>query len=455
MDSHPEVTGVRSVVPSIRRINSIMNYSSVPYAAAAPEPDQTSFDFFGDGGLFGSGDGTGTGTGLASGGRGTDDSGAGDTPIAETAVEPGITWDEMASMLDNALLGAGVNADAPQVIRAFLAQRNYHGSAFDEVPADPAKYGLSTIDDLHDLITQYLVLYSGNLDMFINDSLEPDRTLIAVQINDESRDVLMPLRSDITAFWNHYMPAGWSVEIAGPSTLVLVLSELVTRSQYFSLIGALVIVFAIVAITFRSPLAGVFGLIPVIFALVGIFLSMAVFGFHLDVVTSILAALAIGIGVDYGIHLMSAYRRALAHGRANPLEWVYRRTGSAILFNATSVAVGFLALLVSQFVPIRQVGILFTVSMVFAGAASLIVLPMALDYFSPRFISAGGPANGSNRRRRRSHETESLVAQSLIASTPADDDGSGGNGRRDHAESDGYPERLELGDGHPDDAGRS
>jgi hypothetical protein len=116
---------------------------------------------------------------------------------------------------------------------------------------------------------------------------------------------------------------------------------------------------------------------------------MAVFGFYLDVVTSVLAALAIGIGVDYGIHLMSAYRRELTAGHPNPLRAVYRTTGSAILFNAASVAIGFLSLLFSLFVPIRQVGILFSVSMVLAGAASLVVLPPAIEYFSPRFISRG------------------------------------------------------------------
>jgi predicted RND superfamily exporter protein len=464
-DRYPAVTGVRTVVPSIRRINSIMNYGTVPYSVT--EPEELAFDFFADGGFFGESGDVGAPTEETAEDDfffafGTSSDADGEPVLDQSDDEEAtggtneavLSYDEVAAMLESALLEAGVDANLDEIIGEFLAEHNFHGSAFDEIPQDPAKYGLATTEELHDLITQYLVLYSGNLDMFINDALEPDQTLVTVQLNDESRDVLVPLRQDIAAYWDYHLPDGWRADIGGHSTRVLVLSELVTRSQYLSLAGALIIVWAIVAITFRSPLAGIFGLIPVLFALSGIFLSMAVFGFHLDVVTSILAALAIGIGVDYGIHLMSAYRRGLAEGHSNLLEWVYRRTGSAILFNAASVAVGFLALLVSHFVPIQQVGILFTVSMVFAGAASLVVLPMALEYFSPDFITRGVAASAGGRRKRRLHEIDYTPAHP-VTGPAADSSGSGGNGRGDHAERAGQPERRELGDGHPDDADRS
>jgi len=439
-DKYPAVTGVRSVVPSIKRINSILNHDSVPYEVKeSPEP---TFDFFGDNGFFSDGGSDGgafaattSAPDVAEGARTTDPSAFVAGVPADSTDRP-LTYEDIAAMLESAALDAGVDADMHAVIQEFLAQGNVNGAAFNEIPSDPAKYGLATNEDLKDLVAQYLVLYSGNLDMFINDALEPDRTLVTVQVNDESRDLLVALRKDITAFWDGHLGAGWRATIGGPSTLVLVLSELVTRSQYLSLVGALVIVWAIVAITFRSPLAGLFGLIPVVFALIGVFLSMATFGFYLDVVTSLLAALAIGIGVDYGIHLMSAYRRALYSGHQHPLDVVYRTTGSAIVFNATSVAVGFLSLLASQFVPIRQVGILFSVSMVFAGAASLIVLPIALELFSPRFITRGIPHLPHDSDTRRQYETTRSIDDPSSAAGPS---GARRDGTGDHAAGLGEP----------------
>ena len=97
-------------------------------------------------------------------------------------------------------------------------------------------------------------------------------------------------------------------------------------------------------------------------------------------------ALAIGVGVDYAIHYLNAYKRCLAEGAENPLNAVYRTTGSAILVNALSVAVGFLGLLISRFIPIQQLGILFSVSMVCACLASLVVLPLVVEIIKPRFL---------------------------------------------------------------------
>ena len=374
-ENHEHVPSIQTLVPNIKRINKVLNFDRVPYQAFAEEEE--TLDFFGSNDLFGdTGDGLETGDGQIE----IFDAGA----RAETAW--GLTYDEMAGLLQDALLDAGIDGSAGELVDSFLSINNYQGAAFDEVPRDPAKYGLATEEDLRNLISQYLVLYSGSLDFVINDALEPDKTLITLQLNREDRDTLDPLRSDIRAFWDYHLPPDWNYSIGGGTTLSLVLSELVTKSQYYSLIGALIIVWIIVSVMFRSFFAGLIGMIPVVYALMGIFFFMVVFGFNLDIITSLLAALAIGIGVDYAIHYMSAYKRCIREGEAHPLNKVFRTTGSAIFFNALSVAIGFLGLLISRFVPIQQLGILFSVSMVCACLASLIVLPLILEITKPRFL---------------------------------------------------------------------
>ena len=115
---------------------------------------------------------------------------------------------------------------------------------------------------------------------------------------------------------------------------------------------------------------------------------MILFQFNLDIITSLLGSLAIGIGVDYAIHIMNAYKRNINLGYYDCLRTVYRTTGKAVFINAVSVALGFLSLTVSQFVPIRQMGILFAVSMILACLASLIVLPIILNKTKPKFLEA-------------------------------------------------------------------
>jgi len=372
MESLPEVGKVQTVVPYIQRINRMMNHDSVPYASRAAE--ELDFNFFSTE-LFGAENPTS----------------ALSNEQSTVKKEDMLATDSPATYLQaiaEAYARSGPTSSLGTFVENLLATQNYDGAAFDEIPTDPAKYGLETQEDLRNLISQYLVMYAGNLTFFINDALEPDKTLITLQLRQVETEALRRVVAEASGYWDRYLPEGWSYNIGGGDAVSLTLTDLVTRSQIISLIGALLIVWVLVSLMFRSALAGLYSLIPVVFALMGIFTSMALLGIHLDIITSLLAALAIGIGVDYAIHFMSACRR-LSYGEPmHGLMEIYRTTGRAIIINASSVALGFSGLIFSRFIPIQQMGILFTVSMVFSALASLTVLPMAIYRYKPKFIGS-------------------------------------------------------------------
>lgn len=294
--------------------------------------------------------------------------------------------DSAAALLREGYLQAGLNPAIEEVIAAVLRIRNTAGTAYYEIPQDPEKYGLENADELKNLLAQYLVIYSGNLGDLINDSLEPDKTVITLQVGNDSYAEQAQLQHMISDFWDYHIPEGWSYSVGGGSTLAYVLSALVTRSQYVSLIGALIIVWILISLMFKSPSAGLLAMVPVLFALAGIFICMVLFNFQLDIITSLLASLAIGIGADYGIHLLDAYRRHRHEGKDIVVHRVFQSTGKAIYINAVSVALGFMGLVISRFTPIKQMGILFAVAMLSAGLASLIVLPLILQKWDPEAV---------------------------------------------------------------------
>lgn len=249
---------------------------------------------------------------------------------------------------------------------------------FREIPSDPLKYGLESEEDLTNLISQYLVLYSGNLDMLINDTLEPDKTNITIMVKDTSVQSLTELTDFIQAYWNN--STEYHIAIGGGEAISLALTKLVTKSQIYSLIASLLIVFVLLALLFKSIKIGFIGLIPVAFALMGIFASMSLLSIPLDIITSLLAALAIGIGVDYAIHYISAYKRIeRTNGEKTFYLAIMNTTGRAIMINMISVTLGFAGLTFSRFIPIQQMGILFCISMFFAGISSITILPIALS----------------------------------------------------------------------------
>lgn len=330
LEAMEAVGKVQTITPYVKRMNYIMNRENEPYKRNVQ--DDISFDFFGD--AFGFEDSFG---------------------FAEESLEEGaVSWDP---------------------------------NTYNEIPTDPAKYGFETSEELQNMIAQYLLLFSGNLDTFINDDLEPDATLLTIQLKESNTQILRQVTNTIDTFWEENLPSGWHYSIGGGEAISLALTELVTKSQIYSLVGALLIVWTLVALIFRSPVAGFLGIIPVVYALMGIFIFMVLFQINLDIVTSLLAALAIGIGVDYAIHFLAALKRNNSIKEIeNSIQLVMNTTGKAIVINALSVILGFAGLIFSRFMPIRQMGILFCVSMLFAGLSSLTVLPMATIVIKPKFI---------------------------------------------------------------------
>ncbi|GAB4375336.1 MAG: hypothetical protein Kow009_10660 [Spirochaetales bacterium] len=270
---------------------------------------------------------------------------------------------------------------------------------FYEIPYDPAKYGMESRDELKDLVSQYLLLYSGNLSDFADNGLEPKEARMIVQLRSTNMEPVDRISRAIRSYAQQRFPQGYTVTIAGYSDLENALTHLVTGSQIKSLGSSLGIVFGIIAFTYHSWVAGLFGIIPLGFAILINFGVMGFFGIRLDMVTAMVASLAVGIGVDYTIHFLAAYKRE--RSREEDLEEVTRRvytsSGKAILVNALSVGAGFLVLVFSNFTSLRYIGSLVALTMVTSSFAALALLPILLNTVRPTFMQ-GKPSSGGAGR---------------------------------------------------------
>jgi predicted RND superfamily exporter protein len=121
---------------------------------------------------------------------------------------------------------------------------------------------------------------------------------------------------------------------------------------------------------------------------IAIMVNFAVMGFmHITInaATALIASLAVGIGIDYTIHFIDAFKREYKDGG----DYLYRTftgTGKAILINAVSVGAGFGVLAFSQFRIIAQFGGLIALSMGVSAIVSLTVIPVLITTVKPKFI---------------------------------------------------------------------
>ena len=131
-------------------------------------------------------------------------------------------------------------------------------------------------------------------------------------------------------------------------------------------------------LTLRQPALAFVAVGPIVLVLICVLGTMALLGIPYTLITSIVTALSIGIGVDYTIHMIHRYREEFARLR-NPEQAAIRTlstTGSALLGSALTTAFGFGVLIASPLTASQQFGITATITIVYSLIASvLLVLP--------------------------------------------------------------------------------
>ncbi|MFH1464483.1 MAG: outer membrane lipoprotein-sorting protein [Pseudomonadota bacterium] len=186
--------------------------------------------------------------------------------------------------------------------------------------------------------------------------------------------------------WLDEHKAHAEVEMTGMAVLMLAVNDLITRGQTFSIGVSLLLVFLLTAAQFRSGLLGLCNALPLFVALFFNFGLMGLLGLDINLMTMGVASMAIGVGVDYGIHFVHRYREdfgALGEPVA-ALRHTMSAAGVAIFMNALAVAGGFLVLLLASFHGVQTMGLLISLIMAFSALGALTILPLIFTGLRPR-----------------------------------------------------------------------
>ena len=164
---------------------------------------------------------------------------------------------------------------------------------------------------------------------------------------------------------------------------------LLKKSHIRSVVLAFVMIFLLTAAMFRSITAGVLCIVPVGFAVLMNYAVMGCTGIYLSVGTTMFAAIAIGTGVDFPIHMLDRLKVSISRSRMDPaqaFENTLSFTGRALFFNATAVTSGFLVLLTSELPILNRFGILIGVGIMTSFTVGITLLLALVRAIKPRFI---------------------------------------------------------------------
>ena len=306
------------------------------------------------------------------------------------ALEQNITVEDAITMLNKAYIAAGgKTAKVEDIVDELQKQVNYNGSAYYEIPYDTEKYPVASREELAGVVQGYLTLLSGSLDRFVDDDMNPQIMRITVQLRNHSTQTTGDIIAAAQKFAEEHFPAGYTLEATGTAEMEYTMTKMIVSSQLTSLLISLLCVFVIIAFSFKSGWAGLLGAVPLALAIILNYMVMGFAGINLDLVTSIIASVAVGVGIDYTIHFLSTYKEERT--KSDDLEEVtrmtFRKSGHGIVTNAVAVGFGFLVLCFSKFVVLRYIGILVAIVMFTSSFLAMTVIPGFLNMYAPKFIS--------------------------------------------------------------------
>ena len=169
----------------------------------------------------------------------------------------------------------------------------------------------------------------------------------------------------------------YKVELTGIPELGNEVTDLVVSGQIKSLISAIAFTFLVTSLLLKSIKRGFFCSLPIALTVLINFGIMGWFGISLDIATVMVASIAVGIGVDYSIHIFTRYleERDEKEKEIDALKEAIFTVGRANLYNAVAVIAGFCIILLSSFPPLVTFGGLTAITMVVSFIGALIILP--------------------------------------------------------------------------------
>jgi predicted RND superfamily exporter protein len=143
--------------------------------------------------------------------------------------------------------------------------------------------------------------------------------------------------------------------------------------------------FLVILLFMRSLRYALVTIVPIGLVVAWLYAFMYLAGFALNYVTSIIAAVSIGVGIDYSTHMTQRFREELGKV-GEPFQALHRATtgtGMALLGSASSSVVGFAIMGLAPMPMFSAFGIITAVMIFLAITASLLVLPSLLMLVTP------------------------------------------------------------------------
>ncbi|MGH7788118.1 MAG: efflux RND transporter permease subunit [Candidatus Binatia bacterium] len=216
----------------------------------------------------------------------------------------------------------------------------------------------------------------------VRHEVNPDhsRAQITVHTSLSSSQEVGDFVARVEAYGARQFPAGVAVRATGTVVLLNRSADALAWSQVWGDAQVMAILLLLMVLLLRSLRLGLLSMVPNVLPIVLLFGIMGYAGIDLNICTSTIASISIGIAVDDTIHYMLGFYDELRTGstREEAILATLRGVGRPILITSVALTAAFLIVCISNFQPVRHFGLLAGCTMVIGVFTDLFLLPALL-----------------------------------------------------------------------------
>lgn len=165
-------------------------------------------------------------------------------------------------------------------------------------------------------------------------------------------------------------------------------NEIILSSQIEAIALALMVLALICTMVYRSSMAGMLFMVPVIIANITTFAFMTWKGIGMNINTVPVAALGIGLGVDYAFYIADRIKEEIADGRTaeEAVATALHTAGMGVIVTASVLILATLIWWMSSLRFQAEMGLLMCIWLTISAFSALFVTPAMIYVFKPKFI---------------------------------------------------------------------
>ncbi len=199
----------------------------------------------------------------------------------------------------------------------------------------------------------------------------------------EARDALDEAAAQLTADVGDAVP---TISVSGDVITMQDGLAAFTGSMVISLPIAIFLTVLIVGISLRSVRYSTVTVIPILLVVGWVYGYMWLRGHTINAITATIAAIAVGVGIDFSTHFTMRFREEFANepSRFPALRRAGEGTGGALVLSALTSVIGFGVMALAPTPLFASFGELMAVMVIFSAVVALLVLPSLLIVVTPR-----------------------------------------------------------------------